>query len=210
MRIGVIGSGRIGATFARLAVAAGHEVAIANSRGPESLAELAVELGVRAETVEGAASFGELVLVAIPFHVYEGLRADPFAGRIVIDANNYYAGRDGPNAALDGDATTSSELLAAHLPGARVVKAFNTINYQSLGADGRADVSREQRLAIPLAGEDAGAKAQAAALIEQFGFAALDTGSLAAGGRLQQPGGPFFNRPLLLPDAERELASAHG
>ena len=165
---------------------------------------------MRAETVEGAAAFGEIVLVAIPFHAYDGLPAAAFAGRVVIDANNYYAGRDGPNAALDGDATTSSELLAAHLPGARVVKAFNTIHYQSLGADGRTDLPREQRLAIPLAGDDAEAKAQAAGLIEEIGFAALDTGSLAAGGRLQQPGGPFFNRPLLLPDAERELASARG
>ena len=209
MRVGVIGSGRIGATFARLAVEAGHEVAIANSRGPESLAELVAELGVRARRSRARRAFGEIVLVAIPFHAYDGLPR-PFAGRIVIDANNYYAGRDGPNAALDGDATTSSELLAAHLPGARVVKAFNTIHYQSLGADGRTGLPREQRVAIPLAGDDAGAKAQAAALIEEIGFAALDTGSLAAGGRLQQPGGPFFNRPLLLPDAERELASARG
>src|SRR4051794_10068703 len=103
MRIGVIGSGRIGATFTRLAVEAGHEVAIANSRGPESLADLVAELGARAETVEGAAQFGEVVLVAIPFHGYDGLPAAAIAGRIVIDANNYYAGRDGPNAALDGD-----------------------------------------------------------------------------------------------------------
>src|SRR5262245_33923471 len=102
MRIGVVGSGRIGATFARLAAAAGHEVAVSNSRGPESLAGLAAELGARAATVQDAASFGEVVLVAIPFHAYDGLPADAFAGKIVIDANNYYAGRDGPNAALEG------------------------------------------------------------------------------------------------------------
>jgi predicted dinucleotide-binding enzyme len=210
VRIGVIGSGRIGATFARLVAEAGHEAAIANSRGPESLTELAAELGVLAETVEGAAEFGEVVLVAIPFHAYDRLPADAFAGKVVVDANNYYAGRDGSEAALESDATTSSELLAEHLPGARVVKAFNTIHYQSLGGDGRPGAPREERLAIPLAGDDAAAKGEIAGLIEDIGFAALDSGSLAEGGRLQQPGGPFFNRPLLLPDAERELASARG
>jgi predicted dinucleotide-binding enzyme len=210
VRVGVIGSGRIGATFARLVAGAGHEVAIANSRGPGSLEQLAAELGARAETVEGAAEFGEVVLVAIPFHAYDGLPAGAFAGRIVIDANNYYGGRDGANTALEQDETTSSELLAAHLSGARVVKAFNTIHYESLGADGRPHAPRDERYAIPLAGDDAGAKAQAAGLIEQIGFAALDTGSLAAGGRLQQPGAPFFNRPLLLPDAGRELAALRG
>src|SRR5262249_11306717 len=105
----------------------------------------------------------------------------------------------------EDDATTSSELLAAQL-GARVVKAFNTIHFQSLGSDGRPGSSRDERLAIPFAGDDADAKARTAGLIDELGFAPLAAGSLAEGGRLMQPGAPFFNRPLLLPEAERELA----
>jgi predicted dinucleotide-binding enzyme len=211
VRVGIIGSGRIGATAARLLVAAGHDVAIANSRGPASLASLVAELGAgaRAATVEDAASFGDVVLVAIPFHAAEALPPDRFAGKVVVDANNYFAGRDGSVAALEVDSATSSELLAARLPGARVVKAFNTINYRPLGTEGRPGAPREERLAIPLAGDDEAAKRQVAALIEELGFAALDTGGLAEGGRLQQPGGPFFNRPLRLQDAERELDARH-
>ena len=209
MRVGIIGSGRIGATVARLLVAAGHEVAIANSRGPESLADLVAELGDRAHatSVEEAAAFGDVVLVAIPLHAYRGLPAAAFAGKVVIDANNYYAGRDGPIAELDDGSTTSSELLAAHLPGAQVVKAFNTMHFETLANEGRLDVPREQRLAIPVAGDQADAKQRVTELIEQIGFAAVDTGSLAGGGRLQQPGAPFFNRPLRLPEAEQELAA---
>lgn len=210
MRIGIIGSGRIGAAVARLAVAAGHDVAIANSRGPESLTALAALGDARAETVEHAARLGEVVVVAIPFRAAVELAPDPFAGRIVVDANNYFAGRDGSIAALEDGSTTSSELVAAQLAGARVVKAFNTIHFQPLAADSRPDAPREQRLAIPIAGDDGEAKARVAALVELIGFAAFDTGSLAAGGRLQQPGAPFFNRPLLLPEAERELAVLRG
>ena len=129
MRIGIIGGGKIGATAARLFLAAGHELAIANSRGPESLAELVNELGggARAATVEDAASFGEAVLVAIPFGRYAELPPAPLAGKTVIDAMNYYSQRDGHFAELDDDSTTSSELLAAHLPTAKVVKAFNSM-----------------------------------------------------------------------------------
>jgi predicted dinucleotide-binding enzyme len=135
------------------------------------------------------------------------LPAAAFAGKVVIDANNYYAGRDGAIAELDDDSTTSSELLAARLPGARVVKAFNTLYFESLATEGRPDAPREERLAVAVAGDDTDAKARVIALIEQVGFAALDTGSLAEGGRLQQPGAAFFNRRVLLPDAERELAA---
>ncbi len=209
MRVGIIGSGRIGATVARLAVEAGHEVAIANSRGPESLAGLVAELGerARAASVEEAATFGEVVLVAIPLHAYGGLPPAAFAGKVVIDANNYYAGRDGIIAELDDDTATSSELLVAHLPGAQVVKAFNTIHFETLATEGKPGAPREQRLAIVVAGDQADAKRRVSELIEQMGFAAVDTGSLAEGGRLQQPGALFFNRPMRLAEAEQELAA---
>jgi predicted dinucleotide-binding enzyme len=126
MNIGIIGSGNIGATAARLFADAGHEVAVSNSRGPESLVPLVKEIGPRgrAATVEDAADFGELVLVAMPFFAYETLPAEPLAGKVVVDAMNYYERRDGR---IDFDGLTSSEVVARHLPNSRLVKAFNTM-----------------------------------------------------------------------------------
>lgn len=131
MNIGIIGSGNIGATTAGLFAGVGHEVAISNSRGPETLESLVEKIGPRAHaaTVEEAADFGEVVLVAIPFYAYETLPADRFAGKIVVDAMNYYASRDGE---IDFGGLGSSELLARHLPDSRVVKAFNTMYYETL------------------------------------------------------------------------------
>jgi predicted dinucleotide-binding enzyme len=206
VRIGIIGTGRIGSTAARLLAGAGHEVAIANSRGPESLAELAGELGgrARAATIEDAAAFGEVVLVAIPFGAYRDLPAAPLAGKVVVDAMNYYAGRDGHFAELDDDGTTSSELLAAHVAGARVVKAFNTMQWEALRDRGDRDGAGE-RLAILLAGDDAEAKARVSALIEELGFAPVDSGSLSAGGRKQQPGAPANGALLTAAEAAATL-----
>ena len=124
MKIGIIGAGHIGGTTARLFIDAGHEVAISNSRGPETLRDLIANLGprARATTPEEAARFGELVLVAIPLKDYTSLPAADLRGKVVVDAMNYYPNRDGHFTQLDAGNTTSSELLAAHLPGARVVK----------------------------------------------------------------------------------------
>ena len=209
MRIGVIGSGRIGTAVARQFVRAGHEVAIANSRGPESLGGLVAELGsaARAASVEEAAQFGELVVVAIPLGRIDELPPQPFAGKIVIDANNYYPERDGEIAELDRGETTSSELLARHLGRARVVKAFNTMNFRPLGSDGRPSAPRAERLALFVAGDDADAKRRVMELIEEIGFAALDTGSLADGGRRQQPGSPIYTtQELTGAEARAKLA----
>ena len=189
MRIGIIGSGRIGSTAARLFVEAGHEVVLANSRGPETLTDTVEELGERASaaTVEDAASSAELVLVAIPFGRYRELPPEALDGRIVVDAMNYYPDRDGHFRELDEDATTSSELLAAHLPDARVVKAFNTMRAADLGERG-SQGPVDERLVMPVAGDDKEAKDRVSALIEEIGFAPIDSGSLAEGGRRQQPG----------------------
>ncbi len=207
MRIGVIGSGHIGATVAHLLVCAGHEVAIANSRGPESLADLVADLGetARAGTVEQVVAFGDAVLVAIPLRAYDGLPAGAFEGKVVIDANNYYPGRDGHIAALDDERTTSSELLAAHLPGARVVKAFNTMYYETLAREGMPDGPRRQRLALFVAGDDDDAKQLVSTLIEDLGFAAVDSGSLAESA-YQQPGSPIYDAEMDAAKAERALA----
>ena len=209
MKIGIIGSGNIGATTARLFAGAGHEVTIANSRGPESLTELVQDIGpqARAGTVEAAARASDVVLVAIPLRAYPDLPADAFAGKIVIDANNYYPQRDGQIPELDREETTSSELLARHLAGARIVKSFNTMNFRPLGSDGRPDAPRAERLAMYLAGDDEGAKEIVAGLIDEVGFAPVDTGSLHEGGARQQPGSPIYNNPMPAEEAEAAVTS---
>jgi 8-hydroxy-5-deazaflavin:NADPH oxidoreductase len=209
MRIGIIGSGKIGSTVARLAHAAGHDVAIANRRGPESLEPLVGELGDRAQagTVADVAAFGEVILVATPVRAYDALPPEAFAGKIVIDAGNYYPQRDGDIAELDEDRTTSSEQLAARLSTARVIKAFNTMYYETLGRAGDASLPDDERLAIPVAGDDAEAKHVVTDLVEELGFAAIDSGTLADGGRRQQPGAPVYGADLTGAQAGELLSS---
>jgi predicted dinucleotide-binding enzyme len=183
-------------------------VAIANSRGPQSLGDVVDGLGPRAHAADtvGAAAFGEVVLVAIPFGRYRELPAEPLAEATVIDAMNYYPRRDGNYPELDADETTSSELLAARLPGARVVKAFNTMVWSTLRDRGSSG-PRDQRLALFIAGDDPDAKDQVTRLIEEIGFAGVDTGGLADGGRLQQMGAPLIRRDVAAREAEQLLTS---
>jgi hypothetical protein len=137
--IGLIGAGNIGSQLARLAVAHGYDVVISNSRGPETLTALVAELGphARAATVVEAARAGDIVVVTIPLKHYRSVPAEPLAGKVVIDTNNYYPQRDGQIPELDNASTTTSELLQAHLPTAKVVKAFNNIYAAQLTTDGR-------------------------------------------------------------------------
>jgi hypothetical protein len=209
MKIGIIGAGHIGANAAKLFVEAGHEIAIANSRGAETLRDFVAELGERAQAVnvEDAAKFGEVVFVSIPFGKYKELPADAFDGKIVIDSNNYYPERDGNFAELDGNETTSSELLAQHLGGARIVKGFNTIWFEHLKTQGNHDLPLEERRAIFIAGDDAEAKETVAKLIADIGFAAVDTGDLSDGGLSQQPGTAIYNRNLTAGEAQAILGS---
>ena len=198
MKIGIIGSGNIGAGAARLFVRAGHEVVLSNSRGGQGLEALLAELGgnATATTIEEAARLGEVVLVAIPFGTIRTLPAHAFDGKVVIDAGNYYPQRDGKFAELDSDKTTSSELMAAHLKGARLVKGFNTIWSEHLATQGDTSRPLELRRALFIAGDDPEAIAIVARLIEEIGFAAVDTGSLHEGGRSQQPGTAVYNKEL--------------
>jgi len=197
MKIGIIGAGHIGSATARLFIDAGHDVAISNSRGPETLRNLIAELGpnARAATPEDAARFGEIVLLAIPLKDYTTLPAEELRGKIVIDAMNYYPNRDGNIAALDSGETTSSAMVAAHLAGARVVKAFNTIWFEHLKTKGNKNAPADQRRAIFISGDDADAKAVVSHLIEEIGFGAVDMGSLAASHR-QQPDSAVYNRDI--------------
>jgi predicted dinucleotide-binding enzyme len=210
MKIGIIGAGNIGANAARLFVGAGHEVAISNSRGPETLRDLIAELGPRAQaaSVEGAAKFGEVIFISIPFGKYRQLPSDAFNSKIVIDSNNYYPQRDGTFTELEKGRTTSSELLSDYLHGARIVKGFNTIWVEHLKTQGNTDLPPRERRAIFIAGDDAEAKKVVARLIDDIGFAAVDTGSLREGGKRQQPGTEIYNKTLTAREAVRILNEA--
>lgn len=198
MKIGIIGAGYIGANAARLFVKAGHQVSICNSRGPETIDELVAELGdnATAQLLEDVITFGEIVLISIPFGRYQELPVNGFDGKIVIDSNNYYPERDGHFPELDEGTTTSSEMLEKHLGGARLVKGFNTIWYEHLRTQGNAELPLEKRRVIFIAGDDSEAKEIVAKLIESIGFSAVDTGFLSEGGRSQQPGSPIYNQEL--------------
>jgi predicted dinucleotide-binding enzyme len=194
MKIGIIGAGDIGTTLGRHFAKAGHTVALSNSRGPRSLMGLVNSIGPNASamTAAEAAKFGEVVVLAVPWRTPEALPALEFvAGKIVIDATNPYSA-DGE--VIDLGKRTSSEEVAGRLPGARLVKAFNTMYYHTLAKEARPP--GPERLAIFVAGDDAEAKAVVARLIDQIGFAPVDTGSLADGGRKQQPGSAIYNRPM--------------
>lgn len=200
MKTGVIGAGRIGANAARLFARTGHEVVISNSRGPETPSTIVDEIGndTQAATIEKAADFGNVVLEAIPFGRYEELPADCLAGKIVIDDSNYYPRRDG-EIGLGG--LTSTE--ARHLPGSHVVKAFNTMYYETLANEGRPGLLVEERLVLFVAGADEEAKGIVSRLIEEIGFASIDTGSLKDSHR-QEPGAPIYNNPMT-PGRAREM-----
>ncbi|MBO0788791.1 MAG: NADPH-dependent F420 reductase [Actinobacteria bacterium] len=193
--VGFIGSGRIGATLAQLSVEAGYDVRMSNSRGPQTLTGLVRELGpsAGAATSEQAAAAGDLVVVTIPLRAYRSVPAAPLAGKLVIDTCNYYPQRDGQLAELDTGGLTSSELIQQHLTGARVVKAFNNINYRHLQSLGR-PAGAPDRSFLPVAGDDEAAKAQATAFLDAIGYGAVDAGPLSESWR-QQPGTPVYVTP---------------
>ncbi len=207
MRIGIIGSGNIGGTAAKLFVEAGHEVALAHASGPESLRGDVAALGrrARAATVEDACEFGEVVLLAIPWRSRGDLPADRLRGKVVVDAMNPYR----PDFSLyDLGDSTSSEEVAKALPGARLVKAFNSLQARELATRGDRGAPVESRTAILVAGDDQDAKRVVAQLVEDIGFAPVDTGSLRDGGRLQQAGGPLYARVITAADARAALRRA--
>ncbi|AYF77323.1 NADP oxidoreductase [Nocardia yunnanensis] len=193
--LGLIGSGHIGGTLARLAVAAGIDVVVSNSRGPETLAELVSELGerARAATADEAAAAGDIVVVTVPLKAYQQVPVEPLAGKVVIDTNNYYPGRDGEFPDLAAGVATSSELLQRHLPRSRVVKAFNNILFRHLAVLARPEGAAD-RTALPIAGDDAEAKKAAAELISALGYDTVDIGTLADSWRTQ-PDTPVYGTP---------------
>lgn len=206
--IGTIGAGNIGAAIARLASATDHRVILSNSRGPESLLELAGHLGshVSAGTTEEAAN-ADVVLVSIPFNKAWQLPRDLLSGAVVIDTMNYYPDRDGRVEALDRQETTTSRMVAEHFSGARVVKGFNNIIFSHL-----IDLARPSdfadRSALPVGADDAEAKAIATALIRDLGYDVFDAGSLAESWRFET-NQPAYCLPYI-GDPEAWIASSPG
>jgi predicted dinucleotide-binding enzyme len=193
--IGFIGSGHIGGTVARLAIAAGYDVVLSNSRGPETLKEFADELGpnARAATAAEAGEAGEIVVVSIPFKAHAQLPVAELAGKIVLDTNNYYPQRDGNFAELDNGSTTSAELEQHQLGTAKVVKVFNNIYFEHLRSLPR-PTGAADRSSLAIAGDDAAAKLVATEFLDAIGYDTVDAGPLAEGWRFQ-PGQPAYGPP---------------
>lgn len=205
-RLGIIGSGLIGAGIARLAVAAGHQVLVANSRGPASLSDLVDELGPLASAGDAAqaAEFGDVVVLAIPLSAYADLPTDAFRGATVLSTGNYYPSRDGRIDELDSLAITTAEYEKQLLPDTLIVKAFNNILAHHIPNLARA-ADAPDRTALPIAGDDAGANADAKAavigVVETLGFDAVDAGSLAESWRFEPESGAYT--PIYAADLEQ-------
>jgi len=174
---------------------------VSNSRDPTTLDDFAQQTGAKAGGVDDAIAFGEIVLIAIPLVRVLELQHPGLAGKIVIDANNYYPDRDGAIVELDTNQTTTSELVARRLPGARLVKAFNAILARDLTHAG-SQLSFGVRRALPLAGDEDDAKCVVSGLVAQFGFEPFDGGSLAESWRFERAR-PAYCLPLSK-DALRE------
>lgn len=188
--VGIIGSGRIGSTIARLAVAGGYSVVVSNSRGPQTLADLVAELGPRAQaaTPAEAAETGDLVVTAIPVRAYTEVPVEPLKGKTVIDTINYDPRLHGHIAKLDNASITTSEMVQEHLPASHVVKAFNNIFFQTLRTLARPSGAAD-RTALPIASDDPEAKVEASRFLDAIGYDMVDAGPLAEGWRWQ-PGTP--------------------
>ncbi|WP_185839758.1 NADPH-dependent F420 reductase [Amycolatopsis balhimycina] len=193
--VGLIGSGNIGLTVARLAAEAGHQVVLSNSRGPETLADTAAKLGPRASaaTSEQAAAASDIVVITVPVKAFPHLPAAPLAGKPVVDTCNYGPERDGHIPELDSNALTSSELLLRYLPDALLVKAFNSIFFKHLLSLAR-PAGAADRSFLPIAGDSAPAKAAVTEFIDSIGYGVVDAGPLTESWR-QATGTPVWGTP---------------
>jgi 8-hydroxy-5-deazaflavin:NADPH oxidoreductase len=209
MKISIIGSGYIGGTLARLFVKAGHEVALANSRGPASMQSFANELGTRlhpVKNIDEAIAFSDMIVVAIHWRTIDTLPVFNVQGKIIVDTTNPYKA-DGTFYDL-GDEIPSTRVMK-HFTGGMIVKAFNTIWFKHLAENGNKDLPVADRRVIPVAGDDSGAKSKVAGLIEEIGFGSLDTGSLQTGTRFQNVQGPLYNKELTVQEATDIILKIH-
>ena len=207
MKIGIIGAGNIGGTLTRRLAALGHDVVVANSRGPDTLKALADESGARAVTVEEAAHGRDVVIVTIPEKSIPALPKNLFADRrdtVVVDTGNYYPRRDGKLGAIE-EGTTESRWVSQQL-GHPVIKAFNNIYAKHLMENGRPR-GDAKRIALPVAGDDARTKSVVMRLVDELGFDPVDAGTLDESWR-QQPGSPVYGTDHDAEGVKRALAAA--
>jgi predicted dinucleotide-binding enzyme len=184
---GIIGAGHIGGQVARAAIGQGHDVVIANSRGPETLADLVAELGpkARAATAIEAAAAADIAVVTVPLRAYRDVPVEPLAGKIVLDTNNYYWERDGHIDALDRGEATTSGLLQEHLPTSKVVKAFNHIGARDITTDG-SPAGTPNRRALATAGDHPDAVAFVTDFYDRLGFDTVNVGPLSESWRVER------------------------
>ena len=208
MNIGIIGAGMIGKTLARRLAQLGHRIAIANSRGPETLRDLASEVGATAVTALEAARSGEVVVITIPERAVPDLPRDLFVGVpaevVVIDTGNYYPTRDGRIPAIE-QGQPESAWVAGQI-GRPVIKAFNNIYFNSLLENGRPKGAPD-RIALPVAGDPLEARAKVLRLVDELGFDPVDAGGIEESWR-QQPGTPCYTRDNNAVHLKAALAAA--
>lgn len=206
--VGIIGAGHIGSALARGLVERGYEVVISNSRGPETLADLVVDLGEKATaaTATEAAASGDVVVVTVPLKAIADVPVEPLAGKIVLDTNNYYWERDGRIAELDEGKTTTTGLLQRHLPESKVAKAFNHILASDILTTGT-PAGTEDRRALATASDDPDAAAYVTALYDEFGFDTVDIGSVAESWRVERDRPAYVTRQTKS-ELEQNLARA--
>ncbi|MGC4996936.1 MULTISPECIES: NADPH-dependent F420 reductase [unclassified Streptomyces] len=209
MKIGIIGAGNIGGNLTRRLTALGHDVAVANSRGPETLRELAEETGATPVRAEDAAEGAQVVVVTVPLKAVpllpDGLLDGAAEGAAVIDTGNYYPQRDGRIAAIEDEGLTESRWTEQHL-GHPVIKAFNGTYAQDI-LDRPRPAGDSDRLALPVAGDDEAAKQTVRALIEELGFDTVDAGGITDSWR-QQPGTPVYGLRAGTEAVRKALAEA--
>ncbi|MFF4572676.1 NADPH-dependent F420 reductase [Streptomyces sp. NPDC001410] len=210
MKIGIIGAGNIGGNLTRRFTALGHDVSVANSRGPETLKELAEETGATPVPATEAAKGAQVVVVTVPLHrvpdLPSGLLDGAAEGVAVIDTNNYYPQqRDGRIAGIEDEGLTESRWTERHL-GHPVIKAFNGTYAQDI-LDRPRPAGDPERLALPVAGDDQAAKQVVRDLIEELGFDTVDSGGLDDSWR-QQPGTPVYGLQAGLEAVRKALAEA--
>jgi predicted dinucleotide-binding enzyme len=210
MKIGIIGAGNIGGNLTRRLTALGHDVSVANSRGPQTLKELAEETGATPVTVGEAARGAEIVVVTVPLKAVpdlpSGLLDGAADGVVVIDTNNYYPQqRDGRIAAIEDEGLTESRWVEGQL-GHPVIKAFNGTYAQDI-LDRPRPADDPGRIALPVAGDDGAAKAKVRALIDELGFDTVDAGGIDDSWR-QQPDTPVYGLQAGVEAVAKALAEA--